>query len=106
MHRTATMLDPRFKGLNPFVPFCNHKTVQNEALRYIRVTTRCDGELPVTVDVTVTHPFAPSLCLNLRLARAAIGARERQKFAKNQLLDSVDFTFIPFPVSTFGDISG
>ena len=32
------MLDPRFKGLNPFVPFCNHKTVQSEALKYIRDT--------------------------------------------------------------------
>ena len=37
---------------------------------------------PVAVDITVTHPLAPSLGLSVRQAKEAAATKERQKIAK------------------------
>ena len=67
---------------------------------------RWSEELPVAVDIPVTHPLAPCLGFNVRLARGAVAAKERQTFAKYaQLLESGDFKLIPFPIFTFGELS-
>ena len=59
---------------------------------------------PVAVDVTVTHPLAPSLGLNARQAKdAAAAARERQKISKYaHWIRDKQLNFIPVGVTTFG----
>ena len=71
----------------------------------ILVTRWTDNE-PVAVDVTITHPLAPHLGVNQTLARAALRAKERQKIAKySPLLQNANLNFVPFPVTTFGELS-
>ena len=61
---------------------------------------------PVAVDVTVMHSLAPHLGVNLTLARAALRANERQKLVKYaQLLQNANLSFVPFPITTFGELS-
>ena len=58
---------------------------------------------PVAIDVTVTHPLAPSLGLNVRAAKAAAAAREKQKLAKYaHLIQDKHLNFIPAAFTTFG----
>ena len=71
----------------------------------ILVTRWTDNE-PVAVDVTITHPLAPHLGVNQTLARAALRAMKRQKIAKySPLLQNANLNFVPFPVTTFGELS-
>ena len=70
------------------------------------LVTRWTDNAPVAVDVTVTHPLAPHLGVNQQLARTVLRAKERQKVAKYaELLQTVNLHFVPFPVSTFGELS-
>ena len=58
---------------------------------------------PVAVDVTITHPLAPSLGLNARQAKEAAATKERQKVAKYaHLIREKQLNFIPVGVTTFG----
>ena len=58
---------------------------------------------PVAVDVTVTHPLAPSLGLNARQAKEAAAAKERRKNTKYaHLIRDKQLHFIPVGVTTFG----
>ena len=41
---------------------------------------------PAAIDVTVTHPLAPSTCFNIRSAKAVAAAKEKQKVAKHSHL--------------------
>ena len=51
---------------------------------------------PVAVDVTVSHPLAPSLGLNLRMAKELAAAKEQQKIAKYaRLIAEKQLHFIP-----------
>ena len=55
------------------------------------------------MDVTVTHQLAPSLGLNLRMAKDAVSAKERQKLAKYaRLIAEKKLHFIPLAITTFG----
>ena len=58
---------------------------------------------PVAVDITVTHPLAPSLGLNARQAKDAAANKERQKVAKYaHLIRDKQLNFIPVALTTFG----
>ena len=51
---------------------------------------------PVAVDLTVSHPLAPSLGLNLRMAKELAAAKEQQKIAKYaRLIAEKQLHFIP-----------
>ena len=71
----------------------------------IYVSRWTDSE-PLAVDVTVTHPLAPHLGVSQQQARAALRAKERQKIAKyEELLQRSKLNFLPFPITTFGELS-
>ena len=58
---------------------------------------------PVAVDVTVTHPLAPSLGLSVRQAKEAAATKERQKISKYaHLIRDKHLNFIPVGITTFG----
>ena len=58
---------------------------------------------PAAVDVTVTHPLAPGLGLNLRLAKEAAADKEKQKTTKYaRLITEKKLHFIPVATTTFG----
>ena len=58
---------------------------------------------PAAVDVTVTHPLAPSIGLNIRTAQRIAAAKEKQKVAKYaQLIAATQLHFIPVAITTFG----
>ena len=55
------------------------------------------------MDVTVSHPLAPSLGLNLRTAKELASAKEKQKTAKYaRLIAEKQLHFIPVALTTFG----
>ena len=67
---------------------------------------RWTGVDPVAVDVTVTHPLAPSLGLSASAARLALAGKERQKLRKYaHLVEANQLSLVPFPMSTFGQLS-
>ena len=58
---------------------------------------------PAAIDVTVTHPLAPSMGLNIRSAKAVAAAKEKQKVAKYaHLIRDKRLNFIPAAFTTFG----
>ena len=58
---------------------------------------------PAAIDVTVTHPLAPSMGLNIRSAKAVADAKEKQKVAKYaHLIRDKRLNFIPAAFTTFG----
>ena len=58
---------------------------------------------PAAIDVTVTHPLAPSLGLNIRSAKSVAAAKEKQKVAKYaHLIRDKRLNFIPAAFTTFG----
>ena len=60
---------------------------------------------PAAVDVTVTHPLAPSIGLNIRTAQHIAAAKEKQKVAKYaQLIAATQLHFIPVAITTFGTL--
>ena len=57
------------------------------------------------IDVTVTHPLAPSMGLNIHSAKAVAAAKEKQKVAKYaHLISDKRLNFIPAAFTTFGTL--
>ena len=57
---------------------------------------------PAAIDVTVTHPLAPSLGLNIRSAKSVAAAKEKQKVAKYAHLIRDKRLNFPAAFTTFG----
>ena len=58
---------------------------------------------PAAVDVTVTHPLAPSLGLSLHAAKDIAATKEKQKIAKYaHLIAATQLQFYPVAITTFG----
>ena len=58
---------------------------------------------PTAVDVSITHPLAPSLSLSLQAAKQALcskAGRKRAKYAS--LVAERKLNLVPFILSTFG----
>ena len=61
---------------------------------------------PAAVDVTVTHPLAPSYGLSVQAASKALKEKESRKNAKYaHIFDAVQVTFVPMAFSSFGELS-
>ena len=58
---------------------------------------------PAAIDVTVSHPLAPSLGLNVRSAKELANTKEKQKIAKYaHLIAEKQLHFIPVAITTLG----
>ena len=58
---------------------------------------------PAAIDVTVSHPLAPSLWLNVRSAKELANTKEKQKIAKYaHLIAEKQLHFIPVAITTLG----
>ena len=61
--------------------------------------SRWTNNEPVAIDITVTHPLAPSLGIDAQAAREILINKEKQKIIKNKpSCNAVGVHFIPFPM--------
>lgn len=61
---------------------------------------------PVAVDVTVTHPLAPSLGISAQFARNSLDDKEKRKMSKHAaVFADRRLAFVPFALTTFGEVS-
>jgi len=83
----------------------NEVTVSNKKRPADIFVSHWSDNGPLAVDVTVTHPLAPSLGMSVSAARSALEIKEQRKVQKSSdICTEVGLEFAPFALSTFGEL--
>jgi len=86
----------------------NEVTVSNKKSPADIFVSHWSDNGPLAVDITVTHPLAPSLGMSVSAARSALEIKEQCKVQKSSdgsgICTEVGLEFAPFALSTFGEL--